>query len=280
MELLYPLSSELMTFVHLLNHTIETDLRRECDLNLVQYRTLSCLKQAGEIEEARVARALAVSASRLSQALGELAKLDYVRSRTYRGPTKLIRLSDRGMRALADADLVLIEACNAVFGPLGHELGSAIKAGSMLTNQRHGIVRIENGAFFEEHACFEAFLEAERITRRATSDFGLTYTQFRIMFELLVKGPLTKSHLAKELKLTPSVVSDTCRKLSEQDLVTDTHARKDRRVHTIALTEIGRDLVEKTAVHVDRRNFEDLRPSSDGERTLYQQMADIIVRER
>ena len=108
MELLYPLSSELMTFVHLLNHTIETDLRRECDLNLVQYRTLSCLKQAGEIEEARVARALAVSASRLSQALGELAKLDYVRSRTYRGPTKLIRLSDRGMRALADADLVLI----------------------------------------------------------------------------------------------------------------------------------------------------------------------------
>lgn len=280
MELLYPLSSELMTFVHLLNHTIEIDLRRECGLNLVQYRALSCLKQAGEIEEARVARALAVSASRLSQALGDLAKRDYVRSRTYHGPTKLIRLSDRGMRALANADLVLIEACNTVFGPLGRELGDAIKAGSMLTNQRHGIVRIENGAFFEEHACFEAFLEAERITRKAIDDFGLTYTQFRIMFELLVKGPLAKSYLAKELKLTPSVVSDTCRALIEQELVVDTQARKDKRVHTIALTEAGREITEKTAEHVDRRTFEDLRPSSDGERSLYQQMADIIVRER
>lgn len=280
MELLYPLSSELMTFVHLLNHTIEVDLRRECSLNVVQYRTMSCLKQAGEIEEARVAQVLAVSASQLSQALGALAKLDYVRSRTYRGPTKLIRLSDRGMRAIANADLVLIGACDAVFGPLGRELGEAIKAGSMLTNQRHGIVRIENGAFFQEHACFEAFLEAERITRKAIDDFGLTYTQFRIMFELLVKGPLAKSHLSKELMLTPSVVSDTCRKLAERELIVDTHAREDKRVHTIALTETGRDLAEKTAVHVDRRNFEDLRPSSDGERSLYQQMADIIIRVR
>lgn len=280
MKLLYPLSSELITFVHLLNHTIEVNLRRECSLSLVQYRTLSCLKQAGEIEEARVAQVLAVSASRLSQALSSLSRLDYVRSRTYHGPTKLIRLSDRGMRALANADLVLIDACDTVFGPLGHELGSAIKAGSMLTNQRHGIVRIENGAFFEEHACFEAFLEAERITRKAAGDFGFTHTEFRIAFELLLNGPLTKSYLSSELKLAPSVVSDACRKLAERTLINDTSSREDKRVRTVALTEYGRDLTEKTAEHIDRRNFEDLRPSSDGERTLYQQMADIIVRKR
>lgn len=278
MELLYPLSSELITFVHLLNRTVETSLRRECDLSVVQYRTLSCLKQAGELEEARVARALNVSASLLSQALKPLVAEKSVLSRTYRGPTKLIRLGDHGFRILSDADLVLIEACNEVFGPLGPELGGVIRAGSMLTNQRHGIVRIENGSFFEEHACFEAFLEAERVTRGATGDFGLTHTEFRILFELYCKGPLSKSELSKSLLLAPSVISETCRKLMDRDFITDAQKGSDKRVRAIALTAQGRTLTEAAAEHVDHRNFEDLRPSSDGERSLYQQMADIIVR--
>lgn len=277
MKLLYPVSTELFTFVHMLNRTIEKALRRECDLSVVQYRALSCMKQAGEIEESRMARALNTSASQLSQALGVLAEKNYILTRTYHGPTKLIRLSDKGSRLLGNADLVLIEACNEVFGPLGSELGSAIRAGSMLTNQRHGIVRIENGRFFEEHACFEAFLEAEHITKKASHDFGLTQTELRIMFELLCSGPTSKSKLAKKLILAPAVISDACRSLTDRDLLTSVRANNDKRVHTMALTESGRDLIEKAAEHVDHRNFEDLRPSSDGERSLYQQMADIVV---
>ena len=54
--------------------------------------------------------------------------------------------------------------------------------------------------------------------------------------------------------------------------------RPDRRTRIIALAESARDLTERCAEHVDARNFEDLRPSSDGERSLYQQMANIVVR--
>ena len=277
-KLLYPLTTELMTFVYLLNHTVERSLRRECDMSVVQYRTLSCLKQQNELSEAKIASILATSASQLSQGLSVLAGKNYIRSRTNQGPAKTIALTKTGKRALDNADLVLAEAVNAVFGPLGEELGGAIRSGSMLTNQRHGIVRVEEGSFFEEHACFEAFLEAERISKKATQDYGLTYTQFRILFEMLCAGPMSQSYLAKRLQLSPSVISDACVKLHERGLIADTHAANDKRIRIFSLTESGRDLAEVSAIHVDRRCFEDIRPSSDAERTLYQRMADIVAR--
>ena len=278
MELRYPISSELFTFVHSLNHTIERSLRQECELNVVQYRAMSCMRQAGELEEATMVRALTTSASQLSRSLGIIANKNYVRHRTYRGPTKLWHLTDKGNRAIENADIVLVEACDQVFGPLGPELGAAIRYGSMLTNQRHGIVRIENGRFFEEHACFEAFLQAERFTKETTKSFGLTETEFRIMFELHCSGPTAKSRISQTLLLAPSVVTDACHSLEQRSLLVRIGQVSDKRLHIVALTEQGRMLTEETAEYVDRRAFEDLRPSTNAERKLYQQMADIFVR--
>lgn len=277
MKLRYPLTSELMTFVHTLNRTIERMLRRECDLSVVQYRALSCMRQAGELEEAAMQRVMATSASQLSQGLGGLAACGFAQSRRYRGPTKLWRLTPAGNRAIENADAVLIEACDDVFGPLGPELGGAIRAGSMLTNQRHGVVRIEGGRFFEEHACFEAFLQAERFTKESTQAFGLSETEFRILFELLVGGPVSKSALSKRLKLSPSIITDACKQLESRSLVKAIRNAADKRVHVMALTEQARALTEEVAEFVDARAFEDLRPTSVEERELYQRMADILV---
>ena len=277
LKLRYPISSELFTFVHALNRTIELALRRECNLSVVQYRALSCMRQAGELEEAAMERVLGISASQLSQALGKLAKRRYAVSRTHNGPAKIWKLTAKGNHAIEDADIVLVEACDQVFGPLGAELGNAIRAGSMLTNQRHGVVRIENGQFFAEHACFEAFLQAERFTEDSTQDFGLTQTEFRIMFELYLSGPTAKSALARKLVMAPSVVSDACRALASRGFIASVERAVDKRVHIVTLTEPGRQLTERCAVHVDDRGFEDLRPSSADERALYQRMADIFV---
>lgn len=277
MELRYPISTELFTFVHTLNRTIERALRSECSLSVVQYRVLSCLRQAGEMREADLIRILAVKASHLSRALGGLAARGCVRARTSGGPTKLWELTSGGNRVTEDADVVVIESCNRVFGPLGSELGRAIRTGSMLTNQRHGVVRIENGRFFEEHACFEAFLQAELITKLSTNDCGLTQTEFRILYLLLCEGPDSKLALAHHLMLAPSVVSDACRALEERGLIAKSRPMGDKRVHTMALTEQGRGLTERAAVHVDTRAIEDLRPSSSEERALYQRMADIVA---
>lgn len=223
-------------------------------------------------------RVLAANASQLSRSLGDIADRGYVKYRTYRGPTKLWSLTGKGNRAIEDADIVLVEACDQVFGPLGPELGGAIRAGSMLTNQRHGIVRIENGRFFEEHACFEAFLQAERFTKESTNSYGLTETEFRIMFELYCTGPSTKSQMSRTLMLAPSVITDACRSLEERNLVTKVDRGSDKRLHTLALTEQGRQLTEEAGEYVDRRAYEDLRPSTATERELYQHMADIFVR--
>lgn len=235
------------------------------------------MRQAGEFEEAAMERIMAVSASQLSQALGKLASRGYVESHRRHGPAKLWRLTTEGNRAIERADAVLVEACNEVFGPLGPELGSAIRSGSMLTNQRHGIVRIENGSFFEEHACFEAFLQAERYTMQSTKEMGFTQTEFRILFELLMQGPAMKSQLARRLFLAPSVVTETCALLAERGLLEIQTKKADKRVRLVALTDEGRSVTEVTAELVDRRSFEDLRPSSADERALYQRMADIIV---
>lgn len=277
MELLYPLSSELITFVHSLNRTIEQSMRRECHLNVVQYRALSCMRQAGELEEASMERVMTISASQLSQALSNIAKRGYARSRRYRGPAKLWSLTALGNRKIQDADAVLVEACNQVFGPLGPKLGNAIRAGSMLTNQRHGIVRIEGGQFFEEFACFEAFLQSERITKETTKSFGVTETEFRILFELYVSGPSSKTALSKRLIMPASVVTEACASLTARSLAFSQVKPDDKRVRTITLTEEGRRFTEEVAEQVDHRNYEDLRPTSTEERQLYQQMADIVV---
>ena len=278
MELRYPISTELFTFVHELNRTIELALRREHNLSVVQYRALSCMRQAGELEESAIVRILAIGSSQLSQALGGLASQDCVESRTHGGPAKLWKLTETGDRLTEDADATLVDACNQVFGPLGSELGRAIRSGSMLTNQRHGVVRIENGRFFEEHACFEAFLQAERFTKESTKSFGLTQTEFRILFLLYCDGPTSKSKLAHRLILAPSVISDACRALEKRALIAKSKQTGDKRVHTVTLTEHGRNLTEQAAVHVDTRAFEDLRPSSSEERVLYQRMATIVAR--
>ncbi len=280
MKLRYPITSELFTFVHGLNRAVEMALRRECDLSVVQYRALSCMRQAGELEEGNIAHILAVGASQLSQALGPLAESGYVKSRTYRGPTKLWSLAAKGDRKIEAADDVLVDACVQVFGPLGPDLGAAIRTGSMLTNQRHGVVRIEGGRFFEEHACFEAFLQAERFTKESTESFGLTETEFRILFELFCKGPSSKSAIARSLVLAPSVVTDACRSLGNRALVEQSRMPSDKRMHMLALTEQGRKLTEQAAIHVDDRAFEDLRPSSVDERALYQQMAELYVQDK
>ncbi|MBO7702650.1 MAG: MarR family transcriptional regulator [Eggerthellaceae bacterium] len=276
MELRYPISTELFTFVHQLNRTVEQALRREHGLSVVQYRAISCLRQAGEMREADIVRILAAKPSHLSRALGGLAARGCVESRTHGGPAKLWKLTDAGHRLIEGADAVVIEACNQVFGPLGAELGRAIRSGSMLTNQRHGVIRIENGRFFEEHACFEAFLQSERITKESTKAFDLTENEFRILYLLYCDGPTSKSALAQSLLLALSVVSDACRSLEGRALIAKSGSANDKRVHTMALTEHGRKLTEQAAVHVDTRAYEDLRPSSTEERALYQRMADIV----
>ena len=264
--------------MHQLNRTIELSLRRECALSVVQYRCLSCLKQEVSIEEAQLIRLLSTSASQFSQAVGSLKTKKLVDAKTHGGPAKRLNLTKAGERSLRAADLVLVEACNAVFRPLGAELSREIRTGSMLTNQRHGIIRVDNGAFFKEHACFEAFLAAEHISTKAARDYGLTLTEFRILFELLCNGPLPKTILSKETMLAPSVVSDACGHLLSRSLIAPLAATADRRKRVVALSEMGRDLTERAAEHIDQRCFEDIRPSSDGERNLYQRMADIVVR--
>lgn len=276
MELLYPISTELFTFVHALNREVEVSLRRECDLSVVQYRVLSCLMQEHDMDEHDLIEVLCVSPSQLSQGLSEIAAHNYIAGNAIGGPSKHWELTDVGRQAVRNADLVLIEACNRIFEPLGPDLGSAIRAGSMLTNQRHGIVRTESGSFFPENACFEAFLEAERITKQSAHKYGFTETEFRILFELLCSGPTSKSQLSKTMKLARSTVTDVCRKLEGDELICKASSLGNKKTHVMALTEQGRMKTEEAAVYVDRRAMGDIRPSSDEERALYQKMANII----
>lgn len=86
-----------------------------------------------------------------------------------------------------------------------------------------------------------------------------------------------KSQLSRRLLIAPSVVTETCALLAERGLLETQVKKADKRAQVMALTEDGRHVTETTAELVDRRGFEDLRPSSAEERALYQRMAAIYV---
>jgi DNA-binding MarR family transcriptional regulator len=103
----------------------------------------------------------------------------------------------------------------------------------------------------------DAVLSASRvlvaIAARSLADAGeeVTLTQYRSLVVLASRGPQTMAELAEAVSVTPPTASRLCDRLVKKGLVRRRTDRNDRRQVQIALTQMGRDLVN--AVTTRRR---------------------------
>lgn len=114
-----------------------------------------------------------------------------------------------------------------------------------------------------EGAMIDAVLTASRvlvaIAARSLAEASeqVTLTQYRALVILASRGPQNVAALAEALAVTPPTASRLCDRLVRKRLVRRRTDRNDRRQVRLALTEVGRHLVDKVTEN-RRREIEEL----------------------
>jgi DNA-binding MarR family transcriptional regulator len=113
------------------------------------------------------------------------------------------------------------------------------------------------GISIAHDAMVDAVLSASRvlvaIAARSLADAGeeVTLTQYRSLVVLASRGPQSMAALAEAVAVTPATASRMCDRLVKKGLIRRRSDRLDRRAVRLALTEMGRHLID--AVSARRR---------------------------
>lgn len=276
MKLRYPITSELLTLDCAMFQNFERELRRQHELSILQYRSMSLMQQSESVEEACLIRDYEANASQLSKDLGELSKRGIVSWKSAGGSFKTWSLTEAGEAFLESVDNTVIQVYDRYFSGLEYGMEESAMPGLVMINQSRGIVRIKGERFFDEHTFFESILPFVHIVTKSSHILGLSPTQFRVLFELLEYGPALKAHLANRLMLSRSTVNWTCETLEGLGLVR-VIAGKTGRVRPVLLTDTGRVTAENLAEVVDLE-YCDLRVWSPEEKRTYQHVAEYFVK--
>jgi DNA-binding MarR family transcriptional regulator len=108
----------------------------------------------------------------------------------------------------------------------------------------------ENAGGADQDVLVDAVLTASRvlvaIAARSLADAGeaVTLTQYRALVVLASRGPQSLAALADALAVTPPTASRLCERLVRKRLVSRRVDRSDRRQVRIALSAVGRSLID------------------------------------
>ncbi|HEY1826464.1 MAG TPA: MarR family winged helix-turn-helix transcriptional regulator [Acidimicrobiales bacterium] len=106
-----------------------------------------------------------------------------------------------------------------------------------------------------QEAVVDAFVTASRVlvamAARSLADAGeeVTLTQYRSLVVLASRGPQGVASLAEAVAVTPPTASRLVDRLVRKGLVVRRTDRHDRRHVRIALTEVGRQLIDVVTEH-------------------------------
>ena len=275
MNLSFPVSTELLTLNFATYKTLESELRRQHDLSILQYRAMSLMQQSSIIEESLLIERLDANASQLSQNLTALAKRDCVSWEPVKGSARSWMLTRHGKAVLDDVDITVIQIYERYFSKLDNVIEQSVLTGLRMASQTRRAIRLKDDDYFDEQSYFENVLSIVHTTTKSLQTYHLSPVQFRIMFELLMHGPAVKAHLAKTLVLKRSTISWACETLVERGLVqaaADTSAKSC----PVALTQTGRNEAQNAAQSVDEA-WCDVRVWTPTEKRGCQKVAEYFV---
>lgn len=273
-------TSDLMTYVLAYIDQASSALHDECGLGLLEYRMLAYLADHVDgVGPSSLARILTTSPASITIAANKLAGKGLVSRGGAETSSRHLGITKAGIDASRDADIVLASAHEQYFSPLPPHLKATVDIGSIVTNQTTPEnVRIRDGHFFSAFETLHAFLTVERLLTVSTHKFGLSLTQFRVLFEIDRQGgtsqPGTLSHA---LLLAPASIAHALRGLESAGRVVRTRPATDKRMADISLTETGRELYARALQGVEMVFTTDIRESTRRERDVYKDAAMIMV---
>ena len=80
-------------------------------------------------------------------------------------------------------------------------------------------------------------------SRHLSTTYGLTGPQLVCLRVIGEQGPISPSHLAREVALSQATITGILDRLSSRQLITRSRVSSDRRVVTVAITDEGRTLI-------------------------------------
>lgn len=107
---------------------------------------------------------------------------------------------------------------------------------------------------------------------------GVTVAEWVMLRELYEVSAMVPSQLAEKLDLTRGAISKLADRLENKGLVTRTADETDKRSHTLAITDAGRELVPQLAALADENDTFFFGPLSAGERQTLQDILGKITR--
>lgn len=95
-------------------------------------------------------------------------------------------------------------------------------------------------------------------------EFGLTEAQFNVLFALKFSdGNITQAELGKRLVVTRASITSVLDKLESKNWVKRIDVPENRRIHHVALTNAGRELIERVEPAYRREVHDVLKGLSD-----------------
>lgn len=101
------------------------------------------------------------------------------------------------------------------------------------------------------------------------SPYDITPHQFAILMMCSEGYVNTVSGLARVMPLDPAAVSRNVHNLVQRDLLQREPSQRDRRSATLSVTEIGEELLEELAAHVEANNHMLLRGIDESEKDKF-----------
>jgi DNA-binding MarR family transcriptional regulator len=123
----------------------------------------------------------------------------------------------------------------------------------------------------DDQLCFALYAASRAVTARyrpMLEELGLTYPQYLVMMLLWEQDSQTVGQLGARLALDSGTLSPLLKRLTAAGMVTRHRRVEDERSVSIALTEAGRDLRDRSvriseemigAIGFDAREFDDLK---------------------
>lgn len=123
----------------------------------------------------------------------------------------------------------------------------------------------KNDVLFEVSSNFRTLVKNISKEWKKSTEYNLSFAQFKALYRLNKKGPLKVSQLADSLGITPAATTGVTDKLLAEGYVKRERAENDRRIVFITITEKGEEIIrkvtesQKETIHM----FFDVLPEED-----------------
>lgn len=276
------LSTSLFTLHLAQTYDFQTQIKKQCKINLPQARIMLDLAWVDGMSTTRaICSRCEMNPSNVATALSSLERDGYVTRSECSDDRRIICVSvtEAGKDLIEKIDEVLSSCITNWWRPLGIESQNFLTDCCLKIVQKvQEELRITNGEISFDTVYLASIFRCNIELDRALAAEKLKQNEFRILEVIYDKEDgLLSGSISSLLLMRLSTVTRTVDALVARKLAVRTRDREDRRATRVAITDEGRELVERIIPALNNVYFQELLPMEEEAQAMYLACAKHIV---